>query len=132
MAIESVRQIPRVAPVTGTSSFWKQSKRLLGRDWPVAYVFIAPLVILLFGLIAYPLARGVILSLYSVTGINNRGYVGFDNYERLWNNKQFRESVEITVKYATIAVFFKFWIGLGAALLLHRKGLRFRSVFTGL
>ena len=95
MAIESVRRIPRVAPATGTSNFWRQSKRVLGRDWPVAYLFIAPLVILLFGLIAYPLIRGVILSFYNVTGITNRGFVGFQNYERLWENRQFRESVKI-------------------------------------
>ena len=132
MAIESVRRIPRVAPTTGTATFWKQSRRVLGRDWQVAYIFILPLVVLLFGLIAYPLVRGVVLSLYNVTGITNRGYVGLQNYERLWENRQFRDSVEITIKYATVAVFFKFWIGLGAALLLHRKGLRFRSVFTGL
>ena len=69
-----------MAPATGTSSFWRQSKRVLGRDWPVAYLFIAPLVILLFGLIAYPLVRGVILSFYNVTGITNRGFVGFQNY----------------------------------------------------
>jgi multiple sugar transport system permease protein len=132
MAIESVRRIPRVATTTPSTSFWKQSRRVLGHDWTVAYIFVAPLVLLLFGLIAYPLVRGVILSFYNVTGITNRGFVGLENYERLWENRQFRESVKITVQYATIAVFFKFWIGLTAALLLHRKGLRFRSIFTGL
>ena len=90
----------------------KRSKRFLGRDWPVAYIFIAPLILLLFGLIAYPLIRGVIPSFYNYTGITNRGFVGLDNYERLWVNRQFRSSVWITVQYATIAVFFKFWIGL--------------------
>lgn len=132
MAIETTARQIRVAAPARTASFWKQSKRILGRDWPVAYIFVAPLVILLFGLIAYPLIRGVILSFYNYTGITNRGYVGTRNYERLWDDRQFRESVMTTVKYATIAVFFKFWIGLIAALLLHSKGLRFRSVFTGL
>lgn len=132
MAIRTIPRTPQVAAPTRTASVLKRSKRFLGRDWPVAYIFIAPLVILLFGLIAYPLMRGVILSFYNYTGITNRGFVGLDNYERLWSNRQFRSSVWITVQYATIAVFFKFWIGLIAALLLHRKNLRFRSVFTGL
>ena len=57
------------------------------------------------GLIAYPLIRGVILSFYNYTGITNRGFVGLQNYERLWENRQFRSSVWITVQYATIAVF---------------------------
>ncbi len=132
MAIETVQRVPPVVTPTRTAGFVKRSKRVLGRDWPVAYIFIAPLVLLLFGLIAYPLIRGVILSFYNYTGITNRGWVGLQNYERLWDNRQFRSSVWITVQYATIAVFFKFWIGLIAALLLHRKNLRFRSVFTGL
>jgi multiple sugar transport system permease protein len=132
MALETVRRGPPIVTPARSAGVLKQSKRVLGRDWPVAYLFIAPLVILLFGLIAYPLVRGVMLSFYNYTGITNRGWVGFQNYERLWENRQFRSSVWITVQYATIAVFFKFWIGLIAALLLHRKSLRFRSVFTGL
>src|SRR5690606_18845314 len=38
----------------------------------------------------------------------------------------------ITVQFAVVSVFFKFWIGLSAALILNREGLRFRSVLTGL
>lgn len=132
MAIPTVQRVPRVLGETRSTSFWKQSKRVLGQDWPVAYLFVAPLVLLLFGLIAYPLLRAVTLSFFNVTGITNRGFVGFQNYERLWTNRQFVESVITTVQFATSAVFFKFWIGLVAALLLHRKGLRFRSIFTGL
>jgi multiple sugar transport system permease protein len=132
MAIRTIPRTPQVTAPTRSAGFLKRSKRVLGRDWPVAYIFIAPLVLLLFGLIAYPLIRGVILSFYNYTGITNRGFVGLQNYERLWENRQFRSSVWITVQYATIAVFFKFWIGLIAALLLHRKNLRFRSIFTGL
>ena len=128
----TVQAVPRVRGETRSTSFWKQSKRVLGRDWPIAYLFVAPLVILLFGLIAYPLLRAVSLSFFNVTGITNRGFVGLQNYERLWTNDQFVRSVLITVQFAVSAVFFKFWIGLTAALLLHRKGLRFRSVFTGL
>ena len=119
MAIETARGRTFVSSVKPASAFWKQSRRVLGKDWQVAYVFIAPLVILLFGLIAYPLVRALILSFYNYTGITNRGYVGFQNYERLWENNQFRDSVVTTVKYATIAVFFKFWLGLLPRSLLH-------------
>jgi multiple sugar transport system permease protein len=132
MAVESVRQMPRTIPASRGTNFRKVSQRVLGHDWWVAYLFVAPLVILLFGLIAYPLVRALLLSFYNVTGITNRGFVGLDNYERLWSNRQFVESVKITIQYATISVFFKFWIGLIAALMLHRQNLRFKSVFTGL
>jgi multiple sugar transport system permease protein len=134
VAIPSVRQAvrPIATDTSRSTAFWKQSKRILGRDWPVAYVFVAPLVILLFGLIAYPLVRALLLSFYNVTGITNRGFVGLQNYERLWGNRQFVSSVIVTIQYATISVFFKFWIGLMAAMLLHKKGLKLRSLFTGL
>ena len=134
MAIETVRRSRRSSPgdASGAASGSSRS-RVLGRDWPVAYLFIAPLVLLLFGLIAYPLVRGRRSSASTTyTGVTNRGCVGLQNYERLWENRQFRDSVWITVKYATIAVFFKFWIGLIAAPAAAPEGLRFRSVFTGL
>ncbi len=114
-----------------SSGFWATSKRLLGPDWAVAAVFAAPLVLLLFGLIGIPLLRAIILSFYSSVGVVNRGFVGFDNYTRIWADSQFRDAVVHTVKFAVVSVFFKFWIGLSAALMLH-KIKRFRSVFTGL
>jgi len=132
VAIQTASRVsPAVAPGRA-AGFWKTSRRVLGRDWQIAYLFVAPLVLLLFGLIAYPLVRALILSFYNVTGVTNRGFVGLQNYERLWENRQFVQSVITTIQYATISVFFKFWLGLLAASLLHWKGLRFRSVFTGM
>lgn len=134
MAVETARQTTDARSVRDTRSttFWRRSRRILGRDWPVGFLFVAPTVILLFGLIGYPLFDALRLSFYNVTGITNRGFVGFDNYERLWSDRQFRESVWITVQFAVISVFFKFWIGLSAALILNREGLRLRSILTGL
>jgi multiple sugar transport system permease protein len=134
MAVESARQTTDARQVAAprASTFWRRSRRFLGRDWPVGYLFVAPTLILLFGLIGYPLFDALRLSFYNVTGITNRGFVGLDNYERLWSDRQFRESVWVTVQFAVVSVFFKFWIGLSAALILNRSGLRFRSVLTGL
>ena len=135
MALQTIEQGTTKAPAADqptSSSFWRVSKRVLGRDWPVGFLFVAPTVILLFGLIGYPLFDALRLSFYNVTGVTNRGWVGLDNYERLWNDRQFRSAVWNTVEFATISVFIKFWLGLLAAILLNRKGLKFASVFTGL
>ena len=137
MAIHSVERKP-VSPSIQTpqsptsSGFWRVSKRVLGRDWPVGFLFVAPTVILLFGLIGYPLFDALRLSFYNHTLGINRGWVGLNNYERLWNDPQFRDSVMVTVKFAGYSVFIKFWLGLAAACLLNRAGLRFSSVLTGL
>ena len=131
MAFESARGASPAAPARSGGGFWVQSKRLLGRDWPVAYLFALPMVLLMFGLIAYPLLSAVWMSFHNVTGIQNRGFVGLMHYQNLWSDSSFVGSVWNTVKFATISVFFKFWIGLTAALILNRK-MPLRSVFTGL
>ncbi|HKG24426.1 MAG TPA: ABC transporter permease subunit [Thermomicrobiales bacterium] len=132
MAIQIARPAKLAPTVDSSAGFWRHSRRVLGRDWPIAYLFALPMVLLLFGLIGYPLIRALILSFYNVQGVTNRGWYGLTNYERLWNDFRFRDSVWITVKFATISVLFKFVIGLGAAHLLSYRGLRFRSIFTGL
>lgn len=131
MRIETVRGARRGALAAPRGGFFTQSKRFLGRDWPVAYLFVGPLVLLLFGLIGYPLVYALWMSTHNVINITDRGFVGLEMYQRLWSDDQFIASVRITVQFAVISVFFKFWVGLGAALLLNRKA-RFRAVFTGL
>lgn len=133
MAVESARGTPPTSRTATrrTGGLLAASKRLLGKDWPVAIVFAAPLVLLIFGLIGWPLVQAVILSFYRVVGVRNSGFAGLDNYQRLWADDQFREAVVHTVKFAVISVFVKFWVGLAAALMLHNVK-RFRSVFTGL
>lgn len=133
MAVQTAEQKTAASVQKPTSSgFWRISKRLLGRDWAVGYLFVAPTVILLFGLIGYPLFDALRMSFYNVTGVTNRGWVGLGNYERLWSDAQFRDSVWNTIQFAGISVFVKFWLGLAAACLLNRSGLRFSSVLTGL
>jgi multiple sugar transport system permease protein len=133
MAMQSARGAPTTtgAETRRGARFWTISKRLLGPDWPVAIVFAAPLVLLLFGLIGIPMIRAVFLSFYRVVGVNNNGFAGVENYQRLWSDDQFRGAVVNTIKFAVISVFIKFWVGLVAALMLHNIK-RFRSVFTGL
>jgi multiple sugar transport system permease protein len=132
MAIQIARPAKLAPSVSRPGVLWRHSRRVLGRDWPVAYLFVLPTVLLLFGLIGYPLVRAVILSFYNVTGITNRGWYGLTNYQRLWTDARFRASVVTTFEFATISVFFKFWIGIGAAHLLSYKRLHFRSILTGL
>ena len=133
MAAESARGAPPTSQTAPRrpSKLLAASKRLLGKDWPVAFVFAAPLVLLIFGLIGWPLIQAIILSFYRVVGVRNAGFAGLDNYQRLWADDQFRDAVVHTVKFAVISVFVKFWVGLSAALMLHNIK-RFRSIFTGL
>ncbi|MFN8514972.1 MAG: hypothetical protein U0841_20785 [Chloroflexia bacterium] len=43
MAAGSARGIPATGRTNGVGSrLWRASRRILGRDWPVAYLFAAP------------------------------------------------------------------------------------------
>lgn len=133
MAIQSAAPSEKTLAARRPATFRSVSKRLLGSDWAVAYIFIAPMVLLLFGLIGYPLFLAVKMSMHNfIGGLYDRGFVGLHNYSRLWGDDGYRESVAITIRFAVISVFCKFWLGIAAALLLNRKSTKFRSVFTGL
>ena len=118
------------APVTARPWF-KSSQRVLGRDWPTAWLFVLPMVLLLFGLIGYPFGRAVWLSFHNAVGVRVGNFVGLDNYINLWADDFFVRAVGVTVTFTVVSVFFKFWIGLAAALLLHNVP-RWGSVLGGL
>src|SRR5688572_30455904 len=58
--------------------FWAQVRRNY-----VAYLFVAPAFTLMLLFLVYPLVESLILSLYRWNGINERIWVGLDNFRRL-------------------------------------------------
>lgn len=131
MAVQSARGAPKAVP-RRSGGFWGTSRRLLGKDWPVAYVFALPLVLLLFGLIGVQIVKAVWLSFHNQIRLEGDApWVGLRNYQQLWEDTSFRSAVLLTIKFAVVSVFIKFWVGLSAALLVHNTK-RFRSIFTGL
>jgi multiple sugar transport system permease protein len=86
---------------------------------------------LLIGLIAWPFVRAIWMSFHLVVGPRWLGWVGLANYQAMLNDPIFRRSLGITLQYTAESVFFKFWIGLAAALALHNVR-RWKSVLTAL
>src|SRR5882762_3127423 len=118
-------------PVAGRAGWFKSSKRVLGRDWPVAYLFFLPTALLLFGLIGYPFVRALFLSFFNVVGVREGAFVGLQNYANLWSDDFFRRAIIVTTTFTFWSEVFKFSIGLAAALLLHNLP-RWGSVLGGL
>ena len=88
----------RTGGAAGRGAPWfKTSQRVLGRDWPTAYLFMLPMVLLLFGLIGYPFVRALYLSFHNAVGIRIGNFVGLDNYINLWADDFFIRAVWITV-----------------------------------
>jgi multiple sugar transport system permease protein len=109
----------------------KRMQRALGQDWSTAYVLMAPTVILMGGLIAYPFLRALYISFTNTTSRTIGPFIGLTNYVNLWKDIFFRRSVVVTAKFTLSAVALKFVVGLLAAILLNRLGSR-ATFWTGL
>jgi len=100
-------------------------RRVLGRDWRTAWLFVLPLVLVLVGLVAYPFVTGIILSLQHKVVGRPATWVGLDNYRELLTGAQysdvFRKSVAISAVYTAVSVALKLFLGLCMALLLNEQ-----------
>jgi multiple sugar transport system permease protein len=78
-----------------------------------------PLVVLLGGLIGYPIARAVYMSFFNVVGLHQGAFVGLEIYQFVWRDDSFRRSLAITATFTAWSEAFKLILGLATALLLH-------------
>jgi multiple sugar transport system permease protein len=104
---------------------------VLGRDWHIAFPFIAPIVILLLAFIAWPFIRAIYISMTARSVGREVRFVGLDNYVRLWSDPFFRQAVRNTFVFTGGSVLLKFVFGLSAASLLNAQQ-RMRNILTGL
>src|ERR671933_374193 len=86
-------------PAPTRAGWFRSSQRVLGRDWPIAWLFFLPTALLLFGLIGYPFIRALYLSLFNVVGVREGAFVGFQNYANLLSDDFFRRSILTTTAF---------------------------------
>lgn len=112
-------------PVAGTLAARRQ--RLLGHDWRLGYGLTIPVVIIIVGLIAYPLGYSVWLSLQDVKLGGQGTFVGLGNYSKILIDAgarihdQFWNSAWITLLYTGSALLGKFILGMTTALILNAQ-----------
>jgi multiple sugar transport system permease protein len=108
--------------------------RALGRDWRLGLPLVAPLLLVVLGLVAYPFLCSIWYSLQDVRVGGGGRFVGLANYralllgplaERFWN------SVRVSLIYTGGALALKFVLGMTMALLLH-EALVARSLWRAL
>ena len=119
----------RLAPTR--PGWFTVSRRILGRDWPVGWLFFLPTAVLLFGLIGYPFVRALYLSFFNVVGVREGNFVGLQNYINLWSDEFFRRSVATTISFTFWSEVFKFSLGMLIALMLHNLP-RWSSIIGGI
>ena len=106
-------------------------QRLLEDERRLAFVLLVPTIVLLCMFIAYPFARGIMLSVTnSRVGVAG-DFVGLANYYKIWNDGIFRTAVYNTFLYTAVTTVFKLALGLWLAMLLNRdfRGKTFTRAF---
>jgi multiple sugar transport system permease protein len=98
-------------------------RRVLGRDWAAAWLFLAPCMLVLVGLIAYPFVSAILLSFQAKLVGSPGVWVGLQNYRDLLVGRdlsaQFWQSVRVTLQFTIAADIAKFVLGMAMALLLN-------------
>jgi multiple sugar transport system permease protein len=97
----------------------------------LATLMLLPAAVLLGGLLAFPLALGVLLGFKDATIGDPGSFVGLENYRYLLTDPVFRITALNTALYTLVTVLFKLGLGLALALILNQRfaGYRFwRSV----
>jgi multiple sugar transport system permease protein len=118
----------RARPVYREATAWDQLKT--NKNW-LAIWFMLPAAAFLILFLAYPLGLGVWLS-FTDARIGRSGiFVGFENYEWLWDDSTFWLSVFNTLLYTCVASTIKFAVGLYLALLLNER-LPFKAIIRAL
>ena len=106
-------------------------RRYLGKDWQVGFVFVAPMLLLMVGLIFYPFINAIILSTTSLNFLTGETVnVGFRNYEKLFTNSDYLLSIQNTFQFTIWSLAIKFVTGMTIALILNSR-LPMRNVLTG-
>src|SRR5262249_9601809 len=121
------RQAATRAPTRDISA-WDRLK--VNRDW-LGFWFMLPAAAFLLLFLAYPLGLGIWLSFTDARIGRGGDFIGFENYEWLWDDSVFWVSVFNTLLYTGVASVFKFAVGLYLALLLNQH-MPFKAIIRAL
>lgn len=107
-------------------TFWERFSR---RESSLAWLFLAPGLIILIIFMAYPFGYGLYISMTDAfVGFADRSFIWFENYRRLLEDTIFQQTVRNTFIYGVGTVPFKLALGMWLAIVLNQT-FRFSRVF---
>jgi ABC-type sugar transport system permease subunit len=126
MANESITHSPALAPQKVSAQVYETPKAkfggLLGKEWFLFLLFIAPNFFFLILFTYWPLIENVRLSLFTTNQfLGTSTYSGLDNYEWLFGDRTFRLVARNTAIFIIACVAGTLGLGLAVALLLNEK-----------
>jgi len=113
----------------------KYRRNILKNKMP--FLYMAPTILWILFFMIYPLIFSIVMSLKRFKlerGVSFWGmkWVGLDNLVKAFTDKFFLQSLEKTFIILVIAVTIEFFLGMGIALLLNKKGVRFDFLWIAL
>lgn len=93
-------------------------------DRRLGYALVAPVVVLLLAVTAYPLVYNLWNSFHSVNlseAGSSRPFVGLDNYTKMFGSSVWVNSLARTLAFTVVSVALETVVALGLALMLHRR-----------
>ena len=117
--------------MTTVENFIPRKSRVFGSQALLGYVLVLPLLVVMIGLLAYPVFSAVLLS-FQDKALGSPGvFIGLDNYfELLTSDDRFQKVVINSVLFTVASVSGKLVLGMGMALLLNEP-LKGRNLFRG-
>ena len=127
MSAPSVRVRTRApAPVSRRPERRPRSWRRVFDDRLLPVVLVAPAVVVIAGLVGYPVLRTAWLSLTDAAGLRaltegQMSFIGLDNYLQIARDPTLRRSAIATILFGLACVAGTMVVGIGVALLLNRR-----------
>lgn len=107
-------------------------RRALGTDWALGWTLLAPVLIILLGLMAYPFFTAFKMSFEDRLLGGEGVWTGVSNYTAVFSNSGFAMQAAVnTVIYTAFSVGIKFLIGMGMATIVNHR-IIFRDFWRGL
>jgi multiple sugar transport system permease protein len=98
------------------------------QGWWVGYLFLTPWMIGFFGLVLGPMLYSLYLSFTDYNLLNAPKWTGLDNFREMFQDRDYLDSVKVTLTFVLFAVPLELLAALGVALLLN-KGLRGLGIY---
>ena len=118
-----------IAPQSGLRQSVRQK---LGPDFALGWALLVPLIVVLFGLLAYPIVTAIGITLQDKTIGMPGHFIGLENYRKLlFEDANFWRVVQNTLIFTIGSVALKGIVGMAMAMLLNRR-IVFRGFFRGL
>ena len=125
---ERARQVESRAVITRSHNLVEPGKTRARRSLYWQYVvepffYLSPAIILIGAVMLMPLVIGISYSFQAIDLLRpfNTGWVGFENYTKLWSDRKFWLALENTFWWTFWSITLQFFLGLGLAMLLNTQ-----------